>query len=117
MFLCNLQLELVQWMLSSDPTERPSAEQVATSEILKQIKDGVQATPDQDYLPKLTQGHALPLSSRTFCNPIDEYLSIALRGPCNCGYGVVVTTANETAGHAVSYWLSPKWGTYVQFCL
>ena len=39
-------------MLSSDPTERPSAEQVATSEILKQIKDGVQATSDQDCLPK-----------------------------------------------------------------
>ena len=46
------ELEMVQWMLSSDPTKRPSAEQVATSEILKQIKDGVQATPDQDCLPK-----------------------------------------------------------------
>ena len=40
-------------MLSSDPAERPSAEQVATSEILKQIKDDVQTTPDQDSLPEL----------------------------------------------------------------
>ena len=85
-----MQLEMVQWMLSSDPTKRPSAEDVATSEILKQIKCRVQTTPDQDSLSKLTQGHALPLSSRAFCNPIDEYLTSALRGPYNCGYGVVV---------------------------
>ena len=66
-------------MLSSDPTERPSAEQVATSEILKQIKDGVQTTAEQDCLPIL--------SSRALCNSIEEDLSIALRGPSNCGYG------------------------------
>ena len=96
-------------MLSSDPTKRPSAEQVATSEILKQIKDGVQTTPEQDCLPIL--------SSRALCNSIDEYLSIALRGTSNCGYWVVVTTANEITAHAVSYWLSPEWRACVQFCL
>ena len=31
--------------------------------------------------------------------------------------GVIVTTANEITGHAVSYWLSPEWGACVQFCL
>ena len=66
---------------------------------------------------RLTQGHALPLSSWVFCNPIDEYLPSAWMGAYNCGDGFVVTIANETVGHAVSYWHRPRTGACAQFCL